>query len=411
MEQRIQLGLIRECKSPFDARVALTPTQCAYITKNYPVDITIEPSPVRCFLQAEYEKAGISFSNDLQHCQLLLGIKEVPIDQLIENKTYFFFSHTIKGQPHNRKLLQSILSKQIQLVDYEVLTNDSGARLIAFGHFAGMVGAHNGLWTYGKRTGLFKLPRMRDLNLYAEAKSIYPHLEWPDIKIVLTGTGRVGNGAETTLLDMGIHQVSADEFLGKNFTGAVFTQLSAKEYTRHKKGKHWDRSHFVNHPEEYESSFDPFRKTAHIFINAILFHPGAPPFFTSEALCQEDTKIEVIADVTCDIAPNSSIPVTLHATTIDDPIFNINPCTMEIQTPFHKNGIDVMAIDNLPSELPRDASHFFGEQFIRYILPEILSGTRSTIIERATITRGGKLTPRYAYLQDYIEGREIKMPI
>ncbi|MEM8528259.1 MAG: alanine dehydrogenase, partial [Bacteroidota bacterium] len=191
----MKIGIIREGKIPPDARVPLTPKQCRKIEANFPVDISVEPSENRVFKDEEYVKQEVTLSKDMENCEVLMGVKEVPIDNLIPNKTYFFFSHTIKEQVYNRELLQAILAKNIRLIDYEVLTDEKSRRLIAFGRFAGMVGAHNGLWTYGKRTGIFELKRMKDYKDYAEAKAFYKAVQFPPIKIVLTGTGRVGKGA------------------------------------------------------------------------------------------------------------------------------------------------------------------------------------------------------------------------
>jgi len=156
----MKIGIIREEKNPPDSRVPLNPAQCRALMDQYPIEIVVAPSPTRCFKDEEYSAEGIKLQADLTDCQVLMGVKEVPPTSLVADKIYFFFSHTIKEQPYNRSLLQTILKKNIQLIDYEVLTNDKGQRLIAFGVFAGMVGAHNGVMTYGRRTGAFELPRM-----------------------------------------------------------------------------------------------------------------------------------------------------------------------------------------------------------------------------------------------------------
>ncbi|MFK7809074.1 MAG: NAD(P)-dependent oxidoreductase, partial [Saprospiraceae bacterium] len=322
------IGIIREGKVPPDSRVPLNPTQCKAILEEYPsVKIIVQPSPNRCFKDAEYEAAGIPIQEDLSACEVLMGVKEVPIDQLVSDKIYFFFSHTIKEQVYNRKLLQRILTKQIQLLDYEVLTNDKKQRLIAFGVFAGMVGAHNALWTYGKRTGKFELKRMKDFFDYAEAKAAYAKLELPPVKIVLTGGGRVANGAAKVLEDMGIERKSAEEFLTIDLQKPVFTQLDCHQYAARKDDSPFDLQHFFKNPSEYKSIFDPYTKIGDIMINGIYWDNEAPAFFTSEDMQQDDFKINVIADVTCDIAPVSSIPSTLKASTIADPVFGYDPKT------------------------------------------------------------------------------------
>lgn len=397
----MKIGLIREGKTPPDARIPLTPAQCARIMATHGVQIVVEPSAHRCYTDEEYQRAGIPMSTAIADCDLLMGVKEVPINQLIPNKTYCFFSHTIKKQPHNQKLLQAVLEKQIRLLDYEVMTNEKGERLIAFGRFAGKVGAHNALYTYGKRTGAFSLKRMKDCHDYAEAMAIYRHIHWPAIKIVLTGGGRVGMGAAKVLRDMGIREVSASDFLKTQDQEAVFTQLHAGDYVARNDGQPFNKADFYAHPEIHHSSFEPYFQTADIFINGIFWDDRSPAFFTVEDMRRPDFRIRVIADVTCDIAPLSSVPSTIRASTIADPVYGYDPFTKQETAPYQPHVIDVMAIDNLPNEMPRDASAAFGEQFIEHILPEF-SKPQSAVIERATIAENGCLTKRFEYLEDYV---------
>lgn len=401
----MKLGIIREYKIPPDARVPLTPQQCAFITQHHPVNIAVEPSPNRCFPDQEYTAANIPLQEDLSDRDVLLGVKEVPTDKLIPNKTYFFFSHTIKKQSYNRPLLRAVLEKNIRLIDYEALTDKQGRRLIAFGKFAGMVGAHNALFTYGKRTGSFDLKRLKDCHDYKEAQAIYKTIQWPPVKIVLTGTGRVGMGARSVLLDMGIREVTPEDFLARQFDEAVFTQLHCHHYVARKDGRPFDKHDFYQNPYLFKSIFAPYWKTADIMINGIYWDNAAPPFFTKSDMRRPDFRIRVIADVTCDIAPVASIPSTLRASTIDDPVFGYDPVTESEAPPFSPNVIDMMTIDNLPNELPRDASQSFGEQFIRSILPELLK-PESDILERATVAQNGRLGPHFTYLEKYVAGLE-----
>lgn len=401
----MKIGIIREGKTPSDSRVPLTPKQCAYISEIYPIDFVIEPSPNRCFKDEEYAQEGLKISEDLSNCDVLMGVKEVPIQQLIPSKTYFFFSHTIKKQPYNRKLLLSLLEKNIQMIDYEALKDVMGQRLIAFGHYAGMVGAHNALWTYGKRTGAFNLTRACESYDYAAMLSEYENTKFPAIKICLTGNGRVANGSIDVLKDMKIREVSPDDFLNITYSEAVFTQLHGRHYVRHKDKIPFIKNEFYNHPERFESSFEPYSKVTDIFINGIYWDSRSPPFFSFEQMRSSDFKIKVIADVTCDIAPLSSVPSTLEPSTIANPVYGYNPQTEKIDAPFQDHVIDVMAIDNLPNELPRDASDFFGKQFIENILSELIHLENSVIIQNATICKNGRLTPYYDYLKDYVAGQ------
>ncbi len=400
----LKIGIIREGKVPPDSRVPLTPKQCAWINVNHPVQIKVQASPTRCYKDEAYAAEGIEVVEDLSDCEVLLGVKEVPIEQLIEGKKYFFFSHTIKKQAYNRALLLAILAKNIQIFDYEVLTNEKGERLIAFGVFAGMVGAHNGLWTYGQRTGDFELKRMKDYYDYAEAVQAYQQITLPPIKIVLTGGGRVASGSASVLEDMGVRKVSPIDYLTNNFEEAVFTQLNCEDYVKHKAGGTYDRQHFFDHPQEYVSNFEAYTKQSDLFINGIYWDNQAPAFFSAEEMKAEDFRIKVIADVTCDIAPVSSIPSTLRASTIADPVFGYDPLTGAEVPPFQAAYIDMMTIDNLPNELPRDASKAFGEQFITSILAELLRLPDSAVMQRATVAINGELGPHFSYLQDYVDG-------
>jgi len=399
-----KIGIIREGKTPPDSRVPLNPAQCkALIDKG--IDLVVHPSPIRCFPDSDYEAAGVPLREDLSDRDVLLGVKEVPIDQLIPNKTYFFFSHTIKEQPYNRDLLKYIVEHNITLIDYEVLTDDRGARVIAFGKFAGMVGAHNGLWTYAQRTQKYHLPRMNELYDYQAAKEIYANLELPLLRIVLTGTGRVAGGAAMVLDDMGIRRVSPLEYLTTSkFTGPVYTQLNSFFYTKRKDGKVLDSvQDFYNNPNEYESDFSHFLPITDIMINGIYWDNDAPAFFTLDDLQSDQFAIKVIADVTCDIAPVSSIPTTIKASTIADPIFGFDRMKANETNPHGENVLDMMTIDNLPNELPRDASTAFGEMFIANVLDE-LEKDQSDLLERATIATKGDLGKHFEYLRDYLNG-------
>ncbi|PHN05956.1 NAD(P)-dependent oxidoreductase [Flavilitoribacter nigricans] len=398
----MKIGVIRERKNPPDQRVALTPEQCARVLSIPGVDIVVEPSPIRSFTDEEYADLGIPMQEDLSDCDVLMGVKEVPVDELIPGKTYFFFSHTIKKQAYNRKLLQAVLAKNIRLIDYEVITDEQGRRLIAFGRFAGMVGAHNGVMTYGLRTRSFHLPRMQDFMDYEHVRTYYRDvLILPPIRIVLTGSGRVGQGANQVLRDMGVREVSPDAFLEQHWSGPVFTHLTSGDYVRRKDGGAFNKKDFYANPDAYESNFARFARVANLFINGIYWNNRAPAFFTREEMSHPDFKIRVIADVTCDIAPVSSIPATLKASTIADPIFGYDPVQNKEVEPFQSGIIDMMTIDNLPSELPRDASQAFGEMFLMHVLPELLK-PESKLIERATIAVDGDLGPHFEYLRDYV---------
>ncbi|MFT6879746.1 MAG: saccharopine dehydrogenase (NAD+, L-lysine-forming) [Algoriphagus sp.] len=400
----MKIGIIREEKNPPDSRVTLSPEHCKILIDKG-LDVVVQPSRVRCFSDDHYLKIGIPMSEDLSDRTLLIGVKEVPIDALIPNKTYFFFSHTFKAQPYNQKLLKAIVDKNITLIDYEVLTNDSGARVIAFGKFAGMVGAHNALWTYGMRTGAFELPRMSDLFNYKAAKEVYEKIKLPNVKVVLTGTGRVAQGSVQVLNDMGLTKIRPIDYVRKTYDNAVYTQLNSFYYAKRKDGRVFDDvQDYYKNPKDYDSDFNHFLPMSDIMINGIYWDNDAPAFFTVEEMASEDFNIKVIADVTCDIAPTSSIPSTLRASTIADPVFGFNPESKSEMASFQSNGIDMMTVDNLPNELPRDASEAFGEMFIAYIIPELLK-EESEMLTKATIVTNKNLGPHFEYLRDYLNGK------
>lgn len=397
----MKIGIIKETKTPPDSRVPLTPSQCKKLMEQHPnVEVFVQPSKSRSYKDEEYTSHGIKLQEDLSDCDVLMGVKEVKIETLIPQKTYFFFSHTIKEQPYNKPLLKAVLEKQIQLIDYEVITNENGQRVIAFGRWAGIVGAHNGILACGKRTGAFDLKPMHQCFDYKEAQSYYKNLPLGNVKIVLTGTGRVSNGAKEVLDLMNIKQVSSKDFLEKKFDEAVYCQLKANEMFATGVDNHFDPSFFKN-PSEYHSIFEPFTKVADLMINGIYWDNRGPAFFTKEAMKSKDFNIKTIADITCDIAPEASIPSTLRAAVIGDPVFGYNPKTEQEETPYQEGVIDMMTVDNLPNELPRDASEDFGKQFLTYVLPELLKAESKMIFNASITQKNGKLNEPFLYLTNY----------
>ncbi len=398
----MKVGIIREGKIPSDSRVPLTPKQCRYLLDKYQdLRILVQPSQERCFTNEEYHSEGIPLAEDLGKCDLLLGVKEVPISMLIPHKTYLFFSHTIKKQPYNQKLLRAILQQKIRLIDYECLHDEYGKRVIAFGRWAGIVGGHNAILAWGQHSGEFNLKPMHKCHDWAEAQTYYQNLPLSNIKLVVTGEGRVANGASETFDLMKIKRVSPQVFLEQNFNEPVYTQLTVKEMYRQRGETSFDETHYYQDPEQYVSIFEPYTHTANIMLNGIYWDKRIPVFFTKEDMKRKDFTIRVIADVTCDLAPDSSIPSTLRASSIADPIYGYDPVLETEAKPFQDQCIDVMAIDNLPNELPRDASRDFGNQLIAQVWQE-LNQKYSQMLDRATIALDGHLNKPYEYLQDYV---------
>lgn len=398
----IKLALLAEGKIPPDRRVPFTPEQVVEIEKKYSnVKVIVQKSAVRSFRDEEYTNLGIEVVNDVKDCDILMGIKEVPVRDLVDGKTYLFFSHTIKKQAHNKKLLQTILHKKITLIDYETLKDKIGNRLVAFGRYAGIVGTYNGLLIYGKRYGLYDLRRAYECFDIDDLKTELNKVKLPPVKILLTGSGRVGNGALIIFDEAGIKRVSPEDFISKKFDGPVFTQLSSADYHKNKRTGYFDRHEFHSFPERYEIDFLKYARVTDLFIAGAYWDPNAPVLFTREDMLHPGFKIRVIADITCDI--NGSIPCTKKSSTVDDPVYDYNPVNDAVEPALSKTGnITVMAVDNLPCELPRSASQDFGRDLIDRILPSLLGEDKEGIIERATIARAGKLTEGFLYLKDYI---------
>lgn len=398
----MKVGIIREGKIKSDTRVPLTPKQCRHLIDKYrDLQIFVQPSQKRCFSDEEYQSQGIPIRENIEECELLLGVKEVPIPMLLPQKTYLFFSHTIKKQPYNRELLRSILQQKIRLIDYECLRDEHGKRVIAFGRWAGIVGAHNAILTWGLREGKFNLKPMHECHDWAEVQTYYQNLPLSNIKLVVTGGGRVANGASEVLDLMKIKRISPQAFLKHNFSEPVYTQLAVKDMYRKEGELSFDENDYYQHPEQYISCFAPYTYTANIMLNGIYWDKRIPIFFLQEDMKRSDFTIRVIADVTCDIAPDSSIPSTIRASTIANPIYGYDPLLSKETEPFQSHCIDVMAVDNLPNSLPRDASQDFGNQLISKVWAE-LNQADSQMIYEGTIALDGDLNKPYEYLRDYV---------
>ena len=397
------IGLIREGKIPADNRVALTPAQCKWIHKNAPdLRIIVQSSSNRCFTDREYHAAGVEVREDLSECEILLGIKEVPIDQLLEGKTYMFFSHTKKKQPHNQHLLQSILARRIRLIDYECLEHEDGQRIIGFGFFAGVVGAHNGMMAYGKRTGLFNLDRVYKQRSFRELIHNYFGLKLPNVKIAVTGSGRVAHGILEIMNLMGIHEVEPDEYLQRRFSYPVYTQLKGADLYYHKVSGNYNRESFHQHPEEFICKFLPYATQTDILMNGIYWDKNVPRLFEESDIVSDNFIIQTIADITDDM--HGSVPINLGDQPMEDPVYGVDRKTFVKTAPYLPGSIDIMAVGNLPNELPRDAGRYFGEQLIKHVLEDLVRNG-SDILARATITENGKLTTYFKYLEDYAAGK------
>lgn len=402
----MNIGIIREGKNPPDRRVPFCPDQLRSLSEKFGEKLTfvVQSSTHRCFADEEYRDAGIQVAEDISEADVFFGVKEVPVGNLIADKTYFFFSHTIKKQRCNKQLLRAILDKNIRLIDYEVLKDDDGNRVVAFGRWAGIVGAYNAFWTYGKKTALYDIKRASECKDLEELKRELKNVQLPPIKIVVTGSGRVGTGVKEILEALNIPEVETHEFLHMYFEEPVFTVLNTSDYNRRKVDGGYDREEFYASPEKYESHFLKFAEAGEMLIAAAYWDPEAPRLFKIEDINSPDFSLSVIADVTCDIG--GSIPTTLRASNILDPVFDVERVGgKEIPAFGSQTSISVMAIDNLPCELPRESSQAFGQMLEKWVIPALLEGDAS-ILERATVARDGDLTLEFMYLKDFVDSED-----
>tara|TARA_B100000809_G_scaffold266928_1_gene333154 strand:- start:18860 stop:20074 length:1215 start_codon:yes stop_codon:yes gene_type:complete len=400
----IKFAIIKERKSPPDRRVVFSPKKCQKVLQTFPeAIIKVELSDVRVFNDTAYLEEGIQVSDDVSDCDVLIGVKEVPISELIPNKKYFFFSHTIKYQPYNRGLLQAVLKNKIELYDHETIVNENGARLIGFGRYAGLVGAYNTFRALGIRDGLFNLAKVENLADFAEMKLELDKIKLPAIKIVLTGKGKVAKGAKEILEHLKIKEVSVKKYLTKTYKKVVFCDIDVNQYNKRIDGAKFNKKEFYNDPSSYESNFMRFAKVSDVFLAGHFYGENAPFLFTREEAKHPEFNINMVGDISCDI--DGPVASTLRASTIADPFYGYNPTTEKEVAFDEANAITVMAVDNLPCELPKDASEGFGRMFFNQVMPAFFNNDKDGVLERAKITTPeGILTERFSYLQDYIEG-------
>ena len=400
----MKFGIIKERKNPPDRRVVFSPNELAKLKQTYhDAIVEVESSDIRIFSDVQYKSMGITVTDDVSGSDVLFGVKEVPVENLIPNKAYFFFSHTIKKQPYNQKLLKAILEKNIDLYDHETIVDDQNRRLIGFGKYAGMVGVYNGIRAFGIKFELFKLPKAETL---AGKDALIMHLKrlnLPALKFVLTGTGKVGSGAKEILDAIKVKEITIENYLTKNYAQPVYVQLDVLEYNKRIDGEVIDFRDFVAHPDEYISDFEKFTKVSDIYFAGHFYATGAPMILTREMLNASDCKLKVVADISCDV--KGPIACTLRSSTIEEPIYGYFPLEDREVEVFHPAAVVVMAVDNLPCEIPKDASEGFGEQFMEHVIPAFFNGDKDGILQRAKITENGKLTERFAYLQDYVDGK------
>ena len=397
----MKIGIIKEYKSPPDKRVVFSPKKCVETLQKFPqVEFFVEKSDIRCFSDLEYEEMGLKVVTDLSNCDVLIGVKEVPIEKLIENKKYFFFSHTIKKQPYNKKLLQQIIKKNIELFDHETIVDNNNNRLIGFGYYAGVIGAYNGLRAYGLKNHTFSIPKAIDLKDRQEFNSILKSLSIPNMKILLTGKGRVGSGTKEVLDFLKIKEVSAQDFINETYNESVYVNIDVLDYNYSDSIEN-TVSNFYNYPEKFRSTFSKFLSVSDIYFAGHYHNPKAPKLITLDDIKNLDFNVQVIADISCDI--DGPIASTIRPSTIENPTYGFHKEKLVECDFLDENALAVMAVDNLPCELPRDSSEMFGEMFLKYVIPSFFNNDQDNILKNSKITSKGSLTDRFSYLSDYIQ--------
>ena len=406
--QLTNIGIVRESRND-ENRTPLVPEHIKkYKESNPNINFIIQPSNSRCFSDEEYELCGAKINENLNECSIIFGVKEIDPNILINNRTYLFFSHTFKInkqqkniEKHKKDLLLSILNKKITLIDYENIRGKNGTRCLGFGRFAGIVGCYNTLNLLLRVLGKQSLASAYKINDYERLVLNLKNLYFPKTKILVTGDGRVAKGVIELLNQTNIKAVSKKDFLEKKFDQPIFCNLETKDYVTNNSSTNFNLEHFINNPQDYSSSALQYLKETNILISAHYWDPSSPKIFENEDL-KDLQNLKIVGDITCDI--NGSVPTTIRSTTIEEPNYWIERYNLK-EIDENNDGIAVMAVDNLPSELPRDSSTEFSEGIIKEVLPFLLKEDDGRILN-GTITTDGSFLEKYNYLNNYIKINE-----
>jgi len=394
-------------------RTPFVPNQIQTLISNFPdLKILVQPSKNRCFKDEDYSKSGAKIEEDISQSDIIFGIKEVEISKLIENKTYLFFSHTSKIRNDNnqttqdatiiykKKLLREVLKKKVTLIDYDNIRDKSkeAYRYLGFGRFAGIVGCYNTLNLYLKLNKKKLLPRAFEINSYEKIKKLIAKQNFNKLKILQTGRGNVAKGSMEILKHANIKQISLKDYLDKKYDEPVYCNISIREHIERKDGKDFSHQDFTLNPHEYKSKVKNYLFDTDILITGHYWDPKFPKLFYQDQI-NEFKNLKIIGDITCDI--NGAIPTTIRSTTISKPYYSVDINSMK-EIDLGNKGIAVMAVDNLPSELPNEASEEFGKNIISEVLPYLLKKDDGRI-SRATTASQGKFTFSFSYLKDFIK--------
>lgn len=430
-----KVGIRREDLYAWERRAPLIPEHVRELVAEHKLDCIVQSSDHRVYSDDDYRRAGISVVDRLDDCPVVIGLKEIPVGVLQPDKVYVFFSHTIKGQPFNMPMLHRILQLRSTIVDYEKIVDDRGRRLIFFGNYAGLAGMIDTLWALGKRLeweGIqTPFAEIRQASHYtsldeakAEIRAIGDEIrisglppEVSPLVIGVAGYGNVSRGAQEILDLLPLREISPRELLagerGDDQTSIL--KVVFKEVDTVKPliaGRAFDLDEYYKHPERYGPCFEPYLPHLHVLTNCIYWEPKYPRLVTRQAVRElygdSQPRLRVIGDITCDV--KGSIEVTVKATEPDEPIYVYHPETGTTSAGVEGRGPVVMAVEILPSELPREASAYFSTILKRFV-PTIAGADYSADFEhlelppelkRAIIVYRGALTPAYRYLEQHL---------
>lgn len=402
----MKIGIIKETKTPVDNRVALSPKQVSALNKRFPQhEIVVQASDIRAFSDDEYRAEGVKVVDDLNDCDVLFGIKEAKIESLIPDKHYFFFGHIAKMQEYNRPLLQAFMQKHITFCDYEYLVDDNNIRVCAFGWWAGVVGVYYTLRGYGLKHKLYELPKPDRRFTLTQLLESLKGVQLPKLKLLVTGAGRVSQGAQHVLENIGAHKMTEEEYLSDAPIDTLsYCVADVDRLVKRRDGGAFSWADFTHNAKEYESDFMRWAKKTDMLVCAHFWGPEAPVYLSEEDLRDKEMRIRMIGDVTCDI--KGSVKSTVRPATHDDPYYDYNPVTETDEPAFSSpDSISVMAVDTCPNALAMDTSSYFGEMLTKHVFEPLLEGKHSDVIDRSMILKEGQLTPRFDYLKDFAEGK------
>ncbi len=427
------IGIREEDKSIFERRVAITPDVVKELVSQG-FKVIVEPSSHRIFPDSEFEKAGAELKKDLSEAKVIFGVKEVPKEKLMPEKTYVFFSHTIKGQSYNMPMLRKILELKDTLIDYEKITDDKGRRLIFFGKFAGFAGAIDALHLLGQ-----KLKSEGESNIFESVKRAYDYPSLKDAKeeisklknkiekgelpkslkpfiIGFAGYGNVSKGAQEILDLLGPKEITPEELLnGKYKKDGIYKVVFKEEHMVDPKedGYEFELYDYYNNPEKYRGVFSRYLPHLNLLVNAIYWEERYPRIVTKEDMKklwkEGNKKLKIIADISCDI--EGAVEFTFECGEPDKPSLVYEPLKNSYHLGVEGDGPAVLMVDILPSELPKEASEYFSH-VLREFIPDIVKADYSVSFEelnlpapikRAVIAHGGELTPDYKYIENYLK--------